>query len=86
MADLIFHTATELARIIRQVPRSLHLPRRHQQPAHPESGGWPGPNSSAEAADAPPALTSPQSFVRCPACGQTMRPRPLAHPERGQPP
>jgi len=25
----------------RQVPRSLHLPRRHQQPAHPESGGWP---------------------------------------------
>jgi len=86
MADLIFHTATELARIIRQVPRSLHLPRRHQQPAHPESGGWPGPNSSAEAADAPPALTSPQSFVRCPACGQAMRPRPLAHPERGQPP
>jgi len=25
----------------RQVPRSLHLPRRHEQPAHPESGGWP---------------------------------------------
>ena len=24
-----------------QVPRSLHLPRRHQQPAHPESGEWP---------------------------------------------
>jgi len=69
-----------------QVPRSLHLPRRHQQPAHPESGGWPGPNSSAGAADAPPSLTPPQSFVRCPACGQAMRPRPLAHPERGQPP
>ena len=44
------------------------------------------PASSAEAAGAPPALTSPQSFVRCPACGQAMCPRPLAHPERGQPP
>jgi hypothetical protein len=44
------------------------------------------PASSAEAADAPPSLTPPQSFVRCPACGQAMRPRPLAHPERGQPP
>jgi len=54
-----------------QMPRSLHLPRRHQQPAHPESGGWPGTNSSAEATDVPPSLTPPQSFVRCPACGQT---------------
>ena len=53
-----------------QVPRSLHLPRLHQQTAHPESRGWPGPNSSAEAADAPPSLTPPQSFVRCPACGR----------------